>query len=956
MPIKRNVRTILLIIVAVVLGLSAVGSASAQQGSLRIVISQDGRFSEFYKLAQQAGLTSLLDQNGPFTVLAPTNEAIANLPAGTLTNQNLIRQTVLQHIVRGKYSSGQLGSAGKLKSALGQDLAFANASGAVTVNGGAKLLAKDIQASNGVIHQVDAVILPPWVKISGSSGSGGASSGSTTTGGGGGNALPPTPVSGSGPTVIQISEQVAVPGAKRLGVNIGRRDQYGAAQYIKNLIPNPGFESGEFGMIFVAWNNTTGNRVQADNWETAWNNNAIKIGHLPGFWNGAQYEVLLGAGKGRTGTVNRFTHDGGRYTFYLNGNGALQKGDIIAVRKEVAGYEGDLNAYNRAEPSDKRPGSPGRQALRLIPAPGGWQASLRIPMDSYGRDADQSAGKLIRVQGNWTMSVWAKGSAPGQKLRLKFFRVGENTFFEETVDLQPGWQQINRSFFVDPSKDPLGSRPNALFFEMYPIGGQVLVDDATLQRTDYNNPTVFSDPFVSRLRELRPGIIRNWGDQLGSSLDNQLATPFARQSSGHSPRQRVATNFHYSLHEFLQLAQYVGAEPWYVIPPHWTAGELQNLMAYLSAPAGSHPYANLRAALGQSTPWTNVFSQIHLEFGNEIWGTNGAGDPFLGATLRGGTNGGLVANQRIGIMKSSGYFNAGKFNFILGGQHRFPPRQQEFENNSKSHNAIGFAPYFGELRTYRNDAERYYPLFGHAWDTVRSGLMVQNQQILRQAGNNTSMAIYEINIHAITGNVPIAVRNDFLSGMGGGLALPLTMLTYQRDMQIRDQAAFQIAQYSFRMADRQYGRVWGLLRDVEATSRKRPTFLGMELANRAVMGNMLTTTQSGGNPIVNQNPINGITKQTTYPLVQSFAFKQGNQYSVVLFNLHLNAAQPVRVQLPRNPAGNATMHIMSSNSIHDNNENSELVRIRTQGINNFSNNYSLTLPKHSMTVITWTMN
>ena len=580
-------------------------------------------------------------------------------------------------------------------------------------------------------------------------------------------------------------------------------------------------------------------------------------------------------------------------------------------------------------------------------------------MDSYGRDADTSAGKLIHVQGSWTFSIWAKGEYNGQKLRVLFHRIGEDAvFIDETFELKAGWQQINHSFFVDPQRDaaPLGVRGNALFLELFPVGGQILVDDVVLQRSDYNNPTVFTDPFVNRLRELRPGVIRNWGDQLGSSLSNQLATPFARRGTGYSPKDRVAMGYHYSLHEFLQLAQYVGAEPWYVVPPTWSPAELQNFMAYLGAPAGSHPYANLRASLGQSAPWISVFPKIHIEFGNEIWGTNAGGDPFMGATLRGGTNGGQIAHQRISIMKSVPWYNAGKFEMIIGGQHRFPPRQKELDTNSSAHDTIAFAPYFGELRNYASDNERYYPLFGHSWDTVRSGLMVQNQNILNTNGKGTGMAIYEINIHAITGNVPIGIRNDFLSGMGSGLALPLTMLTYERDMQIRTQAAFQMTQFSFRMADGQYGRVWGLLRDVEATARKRPTFLGMELANRAIRGDMVTTQQSGGNPIARQGAINGLSRATTYPLVQSFAFKQGNRYSVVLFNLHLTQAQTLQLRLPRNPASNATMHMMTSNSIHDTNENAENIVIRTQGINNFSNNYNVTMPAHSMYVIEWTAN
>ena len=312
MPAKKITRLILLTLLITILGISSAGSANAQQNSLGTIISTDARFKEFNTLVTRANLSGMLAQNGPFTVFAPTDAAITNLPAGTLHNDTLIRQAVLQHIMSGKTASDAL--TGTKKSALGQDLRFSRNGTQLLINGNVMITSRDIQATNGVIHVIDAVLLPPWVQIAGQGGQGSpggaTSSGSTTTGGGGAN-LPPPPVSGSGPTVVTISDNVLVAGAKRLGVNIGKRDQYGAANYIKNLIPNPGFESGEFAQIFIAWQGASGNRVQADNWETRWNNTPLRIGQLPGFWNGAQFEVLTGAGRGRTGTISNFTHEGG---------------------------------------------------------------------------------------------------------------------------------------------------------------------------------------------------------------------------------------------------------------------------------------------------------------------------------------------------------------------------------------------------------------------------------------------------------------------------------------------------------------------------------------------------------------------------------------------------------------------------------------------------------------------
>ena len=73
-------------------------------------------------------------------------------------------------------------------------------------------------------------------------------------------------------------------------------------------------------------------------------------------------------------------------------------------------------------------------------------------------------------------------------------------------------------------------------------------------------------------------------------------------------------------------------------------------------------------------------------------------------------------------------------------------------------------------------------------------------------------------------------------GFGHGLALPLHHLAYLKAYGARDQCAFSSLGYSFRMQNGEYARVWGLLRDLYATGRKRPTWLGLELVNRIAGG------------------------------------------------------------------------------------------------------------------------
>ena len=122
-----------------------------------------GQFTTLVAAVKAAGLADTLATGGPFTVFAPTDAAFAKLPAGTvealLANPDKLRAILLYHVVSGKvYSSDVV----KLKSATtaeGSDVQIRTEGGSVMVDN-AKVVATDIESSNGVIHVIDTVILP----------------------------------------------------------------------------------------------------------------------------------------------------------------------------------------------------------------------------------------------------------------------------------------------------------------------------------------------------------------------------------------------------------------------------------------------------------------------------------------------------------------------------------------------------------------------------------------------------------------------------------------------------------------------------------------------------------------------------------------------------------------------------------------------------------------------------
>jgi|SRR5689334_5908478 uncharacterized surface protein with fasciclin (FAS1) repeats len=125
-----------------------------------------GQFKTLAKALDAAGLVATLEGPGPFTVFAPTDDAFAKLPAGTL--QNLLKPEnkgqlvaiLTYHVVPGKLMASDVAKAHELKTVEGKPLEVKAADGAVMIDD-AKVTATDIAASNGVIHVIDHVVLPP---------------------------------------------------------------------------------------------------------------------------------------------------------------------------------------------------------------------------------------------------------------------------------------------------------------------------------------------------------------------------------------------------------------------------------------------------------------------------------------------------------------------------------------------------------------------------------------------------------------------------------------------------------------------------------------------------------------------------------------------------------------------------------------------------------------------------
>ena len=144
---------------------TATSAAVAQADIVETAIAA-GDFNTLVAAVQAADLVETLQGDGPFTVFAPTDAAFEALPAGTVEdllkpeNKDQLVSVLTYHVVPGKVMSSDLaGKALEASTVQGSTVAIDATGEGVTVDG-ASVVAADVQASNGVIHVIDAVILP----------------------------------------------------------------------------------------------------------------------------------------------------------------------------------------------------------------------------------------------------------------------------------------------------------------------------------------------------------------------------------------------------------------------------------------------------------------------------------------------------------------------------------------------------------------------------------------------------------------------------------------------------------------------------------------------------------------------------------------------------------------------------------------------------------------------------
>lgn len=578
----------------------------------------------------------------------------------------------------------------------------------------------------------------------------------------------------------------------RYGLNLGGSGTWGAEQLRANVLTNPGFEAILDRTVIIV-KDSDGRRIVND---TDW------LARPDGFWSGATYDVRSGGAAGHSGKVldSRKHADGFAEILLDPPPNGIVRGDVVVLTRTVdtnpaPGWWADKGRFGVAT-DDIRPGSPGRQSLRLLST-----AETSTELLHYFDNIGDRAGKLLPVNGKWRLDFWALSRTPGARLHIHFDRGGHAVFLD--AEIVPGSDWQHHVFEFEAQDD---GPPAVLTLGLRASGGEVLLDDAYLGEAEAGAGG-FRRVVVETLRGLRPGFLRDWQGQLGDTLGNRLAPEQGHRPARYRPGDHEA-QFHYGLPDFLELCAAVEAQPWIVAPTTLDDAEWRRLGAYLRQAADAHD-----------------FHTLLVEFGNENWNAI-----FRPGGIPDAATHAAVADRAFRLLKE-GSGNDPRLVPVANAQFVNPDSPRQIGALSREAARIAVAPYF----LYRLDAGISVAA-GHDAALRESGeLIAQEAATARSQGKQ--LAVYEENFHTTLGNVDTTTRNAVVTGAASGSALARRLL--QGTLAgLREQAVYSFSGFdSYLQEGKGLVQLWGITRDLTEADRLRPTGIALGMLNRVAGGN-----------------------------------------------------------------------------------------------------------------------
>ncbi len=744
------------------------------------------------------------------------------------------------------------------------------------------------------------------------------------------------------PAVINIGTNILAANTQPFGANIQQAQ-------LNNMTIDPGFEPQ---ILRFSGTATGGGANYIINNQGPTTSDYGALGD--GFFNGATvrvYRVVNGAVElVRTDTVTTYlASDASGYQINLASNGpVVDAGDIYYLdlttdNAPIASVPlADTSARNddtwywqadnivsgtgtSRDPTTVAPVNGGLTSMQMDNPGGGNFSIQQFDYGPVGSTYQQLVpGTTYRVD------VWLKqsGLASGQ---VTFKMDGDYSSVNHTFSgVTNQWQEFTWDF-VAPAYPTSGAiSQNILSFSGT---GTVWADNMLVYDPTY--PAFAMQPQAEQaLQNFNPGTLRIWSGQtnttFGTTLDNWTNPDSLNQVTWDPNYGRTAApDLH--LPTALALAKQVGANPWLIVGPYMSEAEWVGLFDYLAGPAGTQ-YGDKRIAQGHANPWTDDFSAIYIELGNETW--NGLFSPW---TFANGTQYGQFAQYFYQAAESSPYYAAiaSKIHFTLGGWDIQPTSSGYGSSAIQASPASGVLAISGYIGNNTGDTSvndtgfEALLLAQPAYMYSFTDATVATQKQLAAEGINYQLAVYESGPSYTLPN-PNEPDDPVQDAYGHSLAAGVGIL----DAALYRQQSGFVADNFFLY---QPGFNWASTTTDANGYTPYSSFLALEMRNQFASGNMLGTTAT-------EMPT--ITWNTTQqlPAIGTYAYQNGNDYSVIVLSRDLDNATPVTLNLPFDSASSVTLHTLTGDPRSDSDT------IQTQNVANFSQSLSFSMPAGSIYV------
>ncbi|MCC7376532.1 MAG: hypothetical protein IT581_17870 [Verrucomicrobiales bacterium] len=560
------------------------------------------------------------------------------------------------------------------------------------------------------------------------------------------------------------------------------------------------------------------------------------------------------------------------------------------------------NQGSLARDPSSTPPNGGRTSLRMTSTSGEMRVESHGQFDGAGQGfyPTLEAGKTYRLRG------WMRQTGiPSGQVTAGFTSVYSGT--QRTYSVTGDWQEFTTDYVAPPWP---GTGVVSVFQVRFQGPGTLWIDNLSFHETSYD--AFAPDPRqVEALRDFGIGSMRTFGAfSRSQSLETWTDEP-STTSIGWSLDNGASAMTENKLPSFLRVAEAAGGRPWLVVGGQITEEEWPQLIEYLAAPydpavdtPATKPWAAKRHAQGRTAPWTEAFDRIRLEYCNESWNFLFAPYAFDSLTY------GRFAEYFFGRAKTSPWWAPAKFDLVLNGWTLSPEPTgfgQAAKSQSPSASAVDTTAYIGGWErgqfvggTNLTDVGFQDTLLYAAYDQQRFHRRhVRTRTELAVQGIPYQLMVYESGPGY---SLPNGGRPFILVEQQYGKSLAAGVCTL--DMLLWNSLHGYTAQNYFTFA---YGFNWTSHALVANGGHPYPSWSALQMRNRHASGPMVDAQ-------ILQSPATDVVRLEDnidvrhIPLLQPYAFRDGDRYALLLLSRSLTQAITARLDLPFDSATSITRH------------------------------------------------